>query len=138
MTFFDIRPAPGTKFLYVVDSYIYAVIKAGGADDVINADKGIVWLVTGDLGELIGSCAREQGVKESQLGLTPDELDFLRHNTGVVMLENETGNVDAEYFTDQYDAIRHFHEYHMAEEIRVSTLTVQHTPGLHLVTEDDV
>ena len=128
-----LREAQGTKFLYIVDSYMYAVALSGGADDVINADKGTVWLIRGDLGELIGACARDQGVKESQLGLTAEEIEFLKENTGAVLRENERGYVEAEYFQDQYDATAHFEEYYDVDNVLVQG----HQPVLGIVHEED-
>lgn len=127
----DLRLAKGTKFQYVVDSYLYACILAGSADDNITAESGQVYLLTGDLAELISQTARNQGVAESALELTHEEQWWLATHLGAVLLEDNFGRCEVEWFRDRDDAQRHFEEFLEATTIQVSSTSLARSLTRH-------
>lgn len=119
----DLRVASGTKFDYVLDSYLYAAVQLELADDFICLAEVTVYLLTGNLGELILAAARHWRVTEPQLGFTPDEHEHLNTHEAAVLLEDDYGRCEVNWFTDANDAWNLFHEYHVRQTVSLSPAT---------------
>jgi hypothetical protein len=116
----ELRVARGTKFDYVLDSYIYAAILLDAYDDAVISASGSAYLLTGDLRELILAAARYWRVTEHDLQFTPEEIQYLTKHRGVVVLESEGGRCDTYWMQNETAAYDMFKGYQMSRFIQLA------------------
>jgi hypothetical protein len=116
----ELRRAAGTRFQYIIDSYIYAVAMTEPETDIYEAQKGRAMMLAGPFLRRILSLAAKQHYTMNDLGMFDAESEFLSEHDGVLILEDQFSCVEVHWYKDHYDAATEYVKMMHDKEICVS------------------